>query len=378
MEFTPWGSEDVIKLSIAIIKKYIAAPAYQDKDGQKIELLPDERECGKFMMLCRSRRLNPFEGDAFMVPFWNAKSARHEWALITSHNAYLKRAETHPSFDGFESGVIVENEEGKTIELEGDYVPAKWEGDKVTLTGGWCRVHFKDRKISMYRRNRLSVFQQSFGQWVKNPAGMIVKVAEADALRSAFPTLLGGLYLKEEMDIQAEVQVLPDIRRPQFTKGLPAPDLGSPTKPPVKPPTAVSSASEPAKAPVTPPEASKTPEPPATLVPEPNQGGVAPDDTAELAAMGLAPEFENGTKPEQQPEKQGEKGEFVPNPNESAGLQGVRRLMHDSDVTDAQLLKWAVKNKLAKDGQSLPDLAEQKLASIAKSWAVILPKIQAI
>lgn len=174
-------------------------------------------------------------------------------------------------------------------------------------------------------------------------------------------------------------EAFPDIpRAPKPTGHQQATAPTTPTKPPVKPPTAVPSASEPAKAPITPPEASKTPEPPATLVPEPNQGGVAPDDTAELAAMGLAPEFENGTKPEQQPEKQGEKGEFVPNPNESAGLQGVRRLMHDSDVTDAQLIKWAVKNKLAKDGQSLPDLAEQKLASIAKSWAVILPKIQAI
>ena len=37
-----------------------------------------------------------------------------------------------------------------------------------------------------------------------DPAGMIVKCAEADALRSAFPTMLGGCYTEEEMPVPAD------------------------------------------------------------------------------------------------------------------------------------------------------------------------------
>ncbi len=43
---------------------------------------------------------------------------------------------------------------------------------------------------------------------------MICKCAEADALRSSFPTMLGGLYMKEEL-IDIDV-VKPGPSRPQF------------------------------------------------------------------------------------------------------------------------------------------------------------------
>ena len=68
---------------------------------------------------------------------------------------------------------------------------------------------------------------------------MIVKCAEADALRSSFPTMLGGLYLKEE--IESTNAVPPKTSAPIFTSTVdvtpPAADDGpieseEPTPPP--------------------------------------------------------------------------------------------------------------------------------------------------
>jgi len=140
IEYTPFASDDKIKLSLAVIRNYIAVPT-REKD------LPDDRSAMKFMMLCRSRRLNPFEGDAYLIGFRKRQGTDNqppevEWSLITSQSAFMKRAEVHPDFDGFESGVIVRNAEDQIVEREGDFL---WNGDE--LLGGWCVVHFKNRKF---------------------------------------------------------------------------------------------------------------------------------------------------------------------------------------------------------------------------------------
>ena len=105
------------------------------------------------------------------------------------------------------SGVIVDRD-GSVQDLEGDfYMP----GDKVL--GGWATVYFKNRKQPMHKRVRLARFQKAYGIWQDDAAGMICKCAEADALRSSFPTMLGGLYMREELAQPAE----PKGSAPLFT-----------------------------------------------------------------------------------------------------------------------------------------------------------------
>ncbi len=188
MEYVPYGCQDKIKLSISIVKNLIAVPT---KSGKTCS----DKEAMKFLMLCQSKRLNPFEGDCFLIGY-DGRDGVAQFSLITAHQAFLKRAELHPEFDGMKSGIIVQGEEGKLVELEGDF---HVEDQKVV--GGWATVYFKNRKIPMTRRLRLKRFQKPFGVWLDDPAGMIVKCAESDALRSSFPTMLGGLYLREEVEL---------------------------------------------------------------------------------------------------------------------------------------------------------------------------------
>ena len=253
IEFAPFGSEDKIKLSLAIIKNYIAEPG---KGGE----LPDDRQSMRFMMLCRSRRLNPFEGDAFMIPFWSSQKNAYEWSLITAHSAFLKRAEVHPEYNGKKSGIIIKPSiqclpcegtgklvrpdkleqavcprcagRGELDELEGDFVPETLYGEPVTLLGGWCRVFYKSKTNPEYQRLRLSTYAKKNSQWANDPAGMICKCAEAAALRSAFPTTLGGLYLQEETAIRLDPDS--DMRKPQFASPQPEMQQTTVTSEPVK------------------------------------------------------------------------------------------------------------------------------------------------
>lgn len=192
IEITPFGSDERIKLSVSIIQKLIAVPTRTGK-------IPDANACIKFMMLCRARHLNPFEGDAFMLGYDTQSGP--QFSLITAHQVFLKRAEASHGFKGMQSGVIVRHQD-EVVEREGDITFQSEE-----LLGGWAKVYRKDREHPFYRRLKLSTFNTGRSRWEKDPAGMIVKCAEADALRSAFPSHLGGLYVEEErppIDISAE------------------------------------------------------------------------------------------------------------------------------------------------------------------------------
>jgi phage recombination protein Bet len=211
IEIVPFGTDERIRLSVSMVQKMIAVPTRTGK-------IPDATACIKFMMLCRARHLNPFEGDAFMLGYDTQSGP--QFSLITAHQVFLKRAEASPKFNGMESGVIVRNKmpQGTPTPL-GEKLIEEREGDLVyddeILIGGWAKLYRKDREKPFYRRLKLSTFNTNRSRWEKDPAGMIVKCAEADALRCAFPTHLGGLYLEEETP---PIDVGPVIERAKVPK----------------------------------------------------------------------------------------------------------------------------------------------------------------
>lgn len=227
VEFTPFGTKDKIQLSIEIVKRLVAV---KTKSGKSCS----DEDAFKFMLMCQARKLNPFEGDAFLIGY----DSQHgpSFSLITAHQAFLKRAELHPEFDGMESGTIVQRN-NEFIDLIGDW---HMPGDKIL--GGWAKVFFKNRSHPMHKRLRLERFNKRYGIWNDDPAGMIVKCTEADALRSSFPTMLGGLYITEEFDATQG-----EIARPQFPETVTATVVETPAaeqqqKKTTEPPVAAKSA----------------------------------------------------------------------------------------------------------------------------------------
>jgi phage recombination protein Bet len=197
IEFVPFGTKDKIQLSIELVKRMIAV---KTKTGKTCT----DEDAFRFMLMCQARKLNPFEGDAFLIGYDGQHGA--SFSLITAHQAFLKRAELHPEFDGMDSGTIVLRE-GNIHDLIGD-----WHMPNDRVLGGWATVFFKNRAHPMKKRVRLERFNKGYGIWKDDPAGMIVKCAEADALRSSFPTMLGGMFITEEIEAAGAA----DIARPVF------------------------------------------------------------------------------------------------------------------------------------------------------------------
>ncbi len=131
MEFTPFGAADKIKLTVEIIQNIVAK---RTKQGKTCSM----QDAVKFMMMCQAKRLNPFEGDAYLVGY-DANDGP-SFSLITAHQALLKRAESSPHYEGMESGVILKGESG-IAEREGDFALEEEE-----VVGGWARVHRTGRK----------------------------------------------------------------------------------------------------------------------------------------------------------------------------------------------------------------------------------------
>ena len=188
MRFIPLAESEEIELTVALVANTIAV---KTKKG----IAPSVRDVLKFMMLCKSRRLNPFVGDAYLIGYDSNDGP--VFNLISAIQSLRKRAESHPQFDGSERGVIVQRGE-ETIERPGTMT---FEGEK--LVGGWGRVYRKDYKVPFYETVKLATYSTGQSRWAKDKEGMIAKVGEAAALRRAFPSDVGALYIAEEFDAEA-------------------------------------------------------------------------------------------------------------------------------------------------------------------------------
>ncbi len=155
-----------------------------------------EQEVVMFLELCRAQRLNPFLREAYLIKFGTGPAS-----IVTGKDTFLKRAEHHSQFDGFEAGITVLDKDGEIVRRDGSLYGATTE----RLVGGWARVHRKDRTRPFFAEVALTEYigLKSDGkpnrQWERMPATMIRKVPLVQALREAFPETFGGLYSPEEI-----------------------------------------------------------------------------------------------------------------------------------------------------------------------------------
>ena len=94
--------------------------------------------------------------------------------------------------------------------------------EKGNLIGGWAEVYRTDWREPAREEVPLAEYNTGRGPWQKMPETMVKKVAEAAALRMAFPESLGGVYSEEEMH-QAEQrpgQIIPEQPSAQDGAGV--------------------------------------------------------------------------------------------------------------------------------------------------------------
>lgn len=159
---------------------------------------PDELKL--FLYRCKSLGFDPLKaGQIHFVKYGNGAGT-----IVVGIDGFRTRAMRSQKLSGIKRGVI-RNEKGSAV-------------------GAWAEVYRTDWQHPARIEVSLAEYSTGRGPWQKMPETMIQKVAEAAALRMAFPDDLGGIYTQEEMD-QAEASK-PVIGNNLVKADEPGPDDG--------------------------------------------------------------------------------------------------------------------------------------------------------
>lgn len=185
VRYTPFKEADAIELTLEDARDVIAIPTKQGK-------LPTDRQLLLFLKLCEMRKLNPWVKDVYLIGYDTQDGP--QFSGIVAHQALQKRADACPAYEGIESGLICWDRATKQMyHIPGDVAPNTFD-----IVGGYARVFRSDRKKVEFKTARMSAYNKGSGYWKTDPGWMIVKCAEAKALRAAFPNDLGGMMTVEE------------------------------------------------------------------------------------------------------------------------------------------------------------------------------------
>lgn len=186
-----------------------AVPAIKGWSSQQVEAIKrtvaagaTDEELIMFLYLSEKTGLDPFASEIWLVQV-NGKNK-----ILTGRDGYLKIANNNPHFRGMTSDAIYSNDAFKRVSESGfDDVLHSYENlkDRGTLLGAYARVWRDDRQVPTFFLAPISdYYKSSSSAWKQYPHAMIIKVAEAMALKRAFA--ISGLCTREE--------ILPESQQP--------------------------------------------------------------------------------------------------------------------------------------------------------------------
>ena len=188
---------DQVKLNPGIVRKYLV-------NGQGSVT---DQEIVYFMHLCKSRQLNPFIKEAYLI-----KYGQEPATMVVARDALEKRAIKNVQYNGKKVGIYVMNKEtNELIKRDGTIYIKETE----KLIGAWCTVYRKDWENPVSVEVNLDEYigRKKDGtantNWTNKPVTMITKVAKAQALREAFIEDLSGMYEQEEINADIPLDTTP-------------------------------------------------------------------------------------------------------------------------------------------------------------------------
>lgn len=145
-----------------------------------------------FVGLGKASGLNPFLREIWSIKYSDNAPAQ----IFIGRDGYRKAAQKNPDYDYHQADAVYANDNYKVRqgEIEHDYNLK----DRGELIGAYCMVKRKSSSRAMHVFVDFREYNTNRSVWKEKPATMIKKVAEAQALRSAFQEQFGGTYSEDE------------------------------------------------------------------------------------------------------------------------------------------------------------------------------------
>lgn len=172
-----------------------------------------------FLELAARYDLDPFAREIWCaVPKNQDGSARTDKVMImVGRDGFLKIAQRHPDYRGMDSDVVKSGDDFTMERVDGDrrIISHKYGVERGKPVAAYSVV-FREGRTPTYFYAAMEDFRpsnpSSHSQWAKGPSTMILKCAEAGALRRAFS--ISGIVAEEEVAKSMEAQTALEAPEP--------------------------------------------------------------------------------------------------------------------------------------------------------------------
>ena len=176
---------------VPVVEQPIVPADFRHKlTRQQVELVKNtvakgasDDELKLFLYVCARSGLDPFTKQVHLIPRWDTKLGKETRTIQVGIDGLRSVAERSGNYAGNDDPVFDDEEKPKKATVT---VHKVVQGQRVPFTASarWAQYYPGDKMGFM---------------WNKMPHLMIGKCAEALALRKAFPSVMTGLYIPEEM-----------------------------------------------------------------------------------------------------------------------------------------------------------------------------------